>query len=701
MTSGEMNEKLHGMIARIPKERLPAIVISEGKASISGKDYPEIIVLTDSDLEKINANNDAGAIKKKFTCKEFLWMVIDSDSIPSVDFFTGLWEQTGKMPNFIQVKHHAMIESAGLISELNNRPKIFGVVRDADRLLSDVSWKDLPNRETNGYFSFPISLSGSLPLSPYKAGYQFSPDIVLPSPENLRNLKIFNAVQLDPDFGLTDQYSFSKKIQNFKRQNDDEIIPYSIGFVRDETRVNCAFFSGKAYVDGGLKSRMALKSNFSMTGWIKPTELGANNCILGKGKNFVLKIHNGLLTFTVQGVKDYYSVKTPIPLNQWSFISLVHTGSENFISFYLNGKLTEKISLLTPYVDSDYTMLIGSNLWEEYFVGYMSEIKIWDRELNEEEIRDEYLSVNKTKQPESFVWFVGLFVVLGVSGLYLRRRFSSKDRIEIDPKLKSGLSQIEVPFPSGKTQENSLQICCFGGLKVIGTDGKDVSKKFSPKIKQLFMLILFNSIGGRKGIGSKELSDCLWPGMSQQNAKNIRGTNIQNLKALLASCSGMKLVFQEKLWLLEIADQYFIDYAFVEAWLNEPEQADGDMLANRLPELLSILKEGTLFPNMNESWIDPFIDRMSNRIIEYGLNLFLLLPEGKYDALLLEVAEVISINDLLNEPALRKKISILTRQGKLSLAHSVFDNFAKLYFELYQEKYPGDFKTLVLGEALG
>lgn len=215
------------------------------------------------------------------------------------------------------------------------------------------------------------------------------------------------------------------------------------------------------------------------------------------------------------------------------------------------------------------------------------------------------------------------------------------------------------------------------------------------------MLILLNSIGGRKGIGSKELSDCLWPGMSPQNAKNIRGTNIQNLKALLTSCSGMKLVFQDKLWLLEIADQYFIDYAFVEAWLNEPELTDVDMLANRLPELLSILKKGTLFPNMSESWIDPFIDRMSNRIIEYGLNLFLLFPEGKYDALLLEVAEVISINDLLNEPALRKKISILTRQGKLSMAHSVFDNFAKLYFELYQEKYPGDFKTLVLGEAFG
>jgi hypothetical protein len=222
-----------------------------------------------------------------------------------------------------------------------------------------------------------------------------------------------------------------------------------------------------------------------------------------------------------------------------------------------------------------------------------------------------------------------------------------------------------------------------------------VSKKFSPKIKQLFVLILLHSIGGLKGIGSKDLSDCLWPGMSAQNAKNIRGTNIQNLKALLASCTGIKLVFQDKLWLLEIADPYFIDYAFVESWLNESQLTDLEVLANRLPELLSILKKGPLFSNMNESWVDQYVDRMSNRIIEYGLNLFRLLPEGRYDALLLEVAEVISINDLLNEPALRKKINILTRQGKLSLAHSVFDNFTRLYFELYREKYSGDFKSLV------
>lgn len=70
-------------------------------------------------------------------------------------------------------------------------------------------------------------------------------------------------------------------------------------------------------------------------------------------------------------------------------------------------------------------------------------------------------------------------------------------------------------FPvSGKkltlTSESSLlqeQISCFGGLKVIGTEGKEVSLKFLPRIKQLFVLIFLHSVTGRNGISSKKITD--------------------------------------------------------------------------------------------------------------------------------------------------------------------------------------------------
>lgn len=689
--SGSSTEDLGRLMAKIPAKNLPVMFISEEESLIQSKFPSKILLLNGLNMDKFRTSENHESQLKQLTCNELLWMIADSDSFPSASYFVSFWERTGKLPNFIQVNSQNIKKAAGIVSNLNSQPKIFGVIRNGNELLADVSWKDFPHRRTNGYFSFLTSSLNSLALAPYKAGYQFSPDIILPSPENLRNTKVFNVVPLDPDFGLSDHYVFSNKVQNLQRKNDTEIINYGIDFKDDESRENCAYFSGNAYADCGLMSRSALKPNFSITAWIKPVKLGENNCIVGKGKDFVLKIHNGLLTFTVQGIKDYHSERTKIPVSQWTFIALVHSVAENQVSFYMNGERTETISLLTPYAQSDYTMLIGSNLWEEYFAGYIHEIKIWDRELNEEQIRSEFLSENETKHPVSAGYIIGIIIFLGVLWYILVRQIRRKRSSETVAKPHT----VALPNQKSSIHDAPEQINCFGGLKVINSEGKDISLKFSPKIKQLFVLILLHSGLREKGISSKKLSDYLWPGMSVPKAKNIRGTNIQNLKALLASCSEMKLVFQDKLWKFEFADGYFIDLFYVEAKLNETLTSDPENINKELPELLLILKKGTLFPNMSESWVDPYVDRMSDRIIEFGLKIFRLLPEEKFDSILLDMAEIISINDPLNETALRKKISILIRQGKLSLAHSVFDNFAKLYFELYKEKYPNDFRSLV------
>jgi len=689
--SGNSTDELDRLMAKIPAKNLPVIIISEDKSLVINKFHSEIILLNVNNLDKIRTSDNPESQLKQLTCNELIWVIADSDSFPSADYFVSFWERTGKVPNFIQFDSQNIRKAAGIVSNLNSQPKIFGVIRNGNELLGDVSWKDFPHRRTNGYFSFPTSMGSSPTLAPYKAGYQFSPDIILPSPKNLRNMKVFNVVPLSPEFGLMDHYVFSKKVQNLQRKNDTEIINYGIDFKDDDIRDNCAHFSGNAYADCGLMSRSALKPNFSITAWIKPTELGQNNCIIGKGKDFVLKIHNGLLTFTVQGIKDYHSEKTKIPVNQWTFFALVHSVADNQISFYMNGERTETISLLTPYAHSDYTMLIGSNLWEEYFAGYIHEIKIWDRELNEDQVQNEFLTSKESQSPFSARFFIGIIILLGVLGFILFRQIRRKRLSETKVKPLPGAISNQKSSVHGAPEK----INCFGGLKVINSNGKDISLKFSPKIKQLFVLILLHSGLLEKGISSKKLSDYLWPGMSVPKAKNIRGTNIQHLKALLASCSELKLVFQDKLWKFEFADGYFIDLFYVEAKLNETLTSDLENINKELPELLLILKKGTLFPNMSESWVDPYVDRMSDRIIEFGLKIFRLLPEEKFDSVLLDMAEIISINDPLNEPALRKKISILIRQGKLSLAHSVFDNFVKLYFELYKEKYPNDFRSLV------
>lgn len=678
---------------KFQERNLPLVIFSENTDKVQEKTAPDAVY--PENIDKIRASDFPGLINDKISSRDLLWVVADADTLPNPDFFTQLWDRTGKLPNFIEVGSENLLIAANIVVSLNQHPKIFGVVKNGDLLLTHVSWKDFPGRKTNGYFCFPTTPGIPLVLVPYRAGYQFSPDIIFPTPENVNKPKVFNAVPLNQDFGLTDHFIFSKKLQNLQRRNDAEIIDYGLVFGGDRIRANCAFFSGNVYADCGLKSRSSLKPNFTITAWIKPSKLTENNCIAGKGKDFVLKIRNGKLTFTVQGVKDYQSDKTIVEPDKWNFVAIVHSDAENKISFYKDGELTDQISLLAPYKESDYTLLIGSNLWEEFFMGYIDELKIWDRELNEDQVKTEFLSKQATKKRPYLVAFMAAVAILGGAFRYVlfRRKRSAKARQE---PMQLPVNTDQKPTKIRDFEEQREQICCFGGLKVINQEGKDISLKFSPKIKQLFVLILLHSIGEEKGISSKKINDYLWPGMSAPRAKNIRGTNIQNMKTLMASCKGIKLVFEDKLWKLEFSEECFVDLHFVEKAISGgsfiPENGSSGVV---LTELLQILKKGRLLSTIEESWIDPFVDRMSDRIIEFGLEIFRTHADEKYDALLLEVAEVISLHDPLNEIALRQKINILIRQGKLSLAHSIYDNFNRLYLELYQEKYPSDFKSLV------
>ena len=262
VSSAETGTKLNDLLIRLKAAKIGCVLVAEKGNKIPDNNNVGVVMLSDAELDRIDTKANPDLWSTSMSCKEFLRVNAVQDSLPSIGFFVRMWERIGKIPNFIPANRSNVNQVAAVVASLNGHPRIFGVVRNGNQLLSDVSWKDFPNRRTNGYFSFPVVSSPNSMLAPYKAGYQFSPDIILPTPEKLRELKVFNGLPLNPDFGLTDNYLFSKKVSNLKRKNDSEIIPNNLEFTRDEVRGNVAFFSGKAYLDGGLMSRSALKPNF-------------------------------------------------------------------------------------------------------------------------------------------------------------------------------------------------------------------------------------------------------------------------------------------------------------------------------------------------------------------------------------------------------------------------------------------------------
>ena len=618
--------------------------------------------------------------------KELLLVELRTPSLQAQDLLP-LWANSGKLPNFIHpaaesLNQHQAIE---MVKSLNSHEIIFGMVSSNERLLTHVLLEDTVYREINGYFCIPKE-TGRV-LKPYKAGYHFSPDVILNTFDNYKNMKVFKGTKHEISYGLTDFFHFDKKIGNQCRKNSNSCICNDVEFVEDPERGGVAYFRN-GYIDAGIDSKNILTSDFSITLWIKPTALSRNNGILSKGVNFAIKLYNGKLTYTMPDIKDYISEKRSIPINRWSHIGIVHSAIENKITLYLNGQLYNSISLPVKYTPSEKSLLIGNNLWQEPFKGYMSDIKIWERELNDDEIRTDYLSPTEISN-QSYAWMlVAAAACLLLATLFVLQKKRTKKNSVIVPVPKD----IAEPQPkSPHSLKEKSGIYCFGNLHIVDLNRKDIAAKLSPKLKQLFTLILLHSTGDKKGITSQQMNDLLWTGMSAANAKNVRGTNMQHLRQLLSSFSEISISFNEKSWFLNISESVFCDYVEADRLKSTIEAQEVAIPRKQLTEWVNIMRRGRLLTNVDATWLDSYKDEFGNKTIEFCLKMLHSLDEKNDAALILDISTIISTYDELSEDALKKKVKILTLQGKHSLAKASFDSYKKLYNELYQSEYPVDF----------
>jgi two-component SAPR family response regulator len=688
---GRHGEELTEKIRQCSAYQSQILLILNNDPPLPGDPGIDIIICKADDLDSMICSCDTTSLNSDHLClsaKELLRIRL-SNVTECKDACLELWEKTGRLPNFLSVEPSRIGEAANIVSTLNSTVKIYGAVLENGQILPEIYWENNPGAVTCGFFCFPFTAK-SRDLIPYKAGYSFSPNIIRQSTRNWYDMKIFSAIRYDPDFGLGNCFTFRRKVNNEKWKDISGMISHNVKFRKDKEFGWSASFEDRAYIDAGPRSTGILNSGFSIIAWIKLNDPGGKNSILGKGRNFNFAVYQGKLTFSMADDEmDYISEKTLVPTGKWTQVAIIYSKLFKRIDFYLDGKQTDQIDLISEYKGSDHTLLIGNNLWEEFFTGEMGMIKIWDRELNGDEILTQYSDPGRGT---NYLHLSLIFLIIAASGagLFLtigKRRRQRKQEVS---KSKSRIRIIEPGMMS-----NREKILCFGGLKILDTEGNDICQRFSPKLKQIFTLILLYTHGDEGGITSKQLAEILWPGAGVADTKNIRSTYMQNLRSSLASFKNIKLVFNDKKWFFEFTEDFYDEYSDAEMKLMQLlGEEDPDVPGVILPSLIAMLKKGQFLHGMEESWLDPFIEKMNNRIIEFCIKMFSVPEDRVPDALILDLAEIVSLADPLNEPALRKKINVLIRQGKLSLAKNIYDNFVKLYQELYKEDYPAGFKDI-------
>lgn len=293
----------------------------------------------------------------------------------------------------------------------------------------------------------------------------------------------------------------------------------------------------------------------------------------------------------------------------------------------------------------------------------------------------EIYETERVKSGSGWIWFLVIIVADVIIYLFYRlRKQKREEKAERELVLQKQKPVVDVELPVKSA------IYIFGRFHVYDKEGKDITKGFSPMLRELLCLLIIYS--ARKGISSDKLKEILWMDKSDASAGNNRSVYFARLRNILEQLGSFEIDNETGYWRLKTSD-IFIDY-YTYKELSQKETTSKE----EIDILLEILKNGNLLPTSNYAWLDVFKDQTSNEVIKALLNFANHVTINEQPQLVLFVAEVIFKFDFLSEQALYLKIKAQNALGQHALAKNTYDKYSQEYKSVYNETFNVDFPNI-------
>lgn len=243
-----------------------------------------------------------------------------------------------------------------------------------------------------------------------------------------------------------------------------------------------------------------------------------------------------------------------------------------------------------------------------------------------------------------------------------------------------------------KTITEHDKIFLFGDFQLFDSEGNDITKHFTPLVKELFLVILLYTIRWERGLSSEKLKELLWFDKTTESARNNRSVNIAKLKAILEKMKYCQVSKETGYWKINIDYEYLqIDYR---DYLNIVQDKK-NLNKQKIESLADILQRGTFLSNLDYEWLDPFKSEISNEVIDIYQHFANSIDISEDPEFIIKIASSIFYFDPVNEEAMILKCKALVYLGKHSLAKSTFEHFNKEYKAIYGEEFGKDFHAIL------
>ena len=306
-----------------------------------------------------------------------------------------------------------------------------------------------------------------------------------------------------------------------------------------------------------------------------------------------------------------------------------------------------------------------------------------------------YDATHEASERTSNVWnsvFIGLGITMIVAVfIILRKRH-----------LKKGVSH---PATSGSPvgdrihhsvviehQPDKNSIFLFGGdLQLFDSEGVDMTRSFTPLIKEIFLIILLHTLRRGRGISSEKLTEQFWFDKSTESARNNRSVNIAKINAILERLGSAKVSKDTGYWKFQADNDIYIDYKNYLAIVTNKDVLD----KKRIQELSAIVQRGGFLSETDYEWLDSFKAEVSIQVINTYMRFAESVDIAEDPEFMVELANYIFYFDPVHEEAMTIKCKALAYMGNHSLATQTFENFCNEYRHIYGEEFGKDYKMIL------
>jgi two-component SAPR family response regulator len=306
-------------------------------------------------------------------------------------------------------------------------------------------------------------------------------------------------------------------------------------------------------------------------------------------------------------------------------------------------------------------------------------------------------------------WFFGFLaalfaaIVLKITIFLIQKRRKQNQHAVNDKKLPVLQSQPafksladEEKLSSHGLYENfkaSSTIFLFGNFEVIDKEGNDITRQFTPLLKEIFLLILINTFKDGKGISSDKLYETIWVDKPIKDARNNFSVNIVKLKSILEKAGVTNISKETGKWRFEILNNSItLDY---QQFLKLADEKPFPVDKNYINELLTILNKGAFLREAQYSWLDDTKANVSDFVITAFLSYTSKASLQSEPDFILKLCNCIFLFDQMNEEALELKCRSLIILGRHGSAKETYLNFTKEYSKNYGQDFEKSYAEII------